>query len=234
MKLLISLIVFITGCSSYKPIVTIKASNKYNNSFIIGYESYEHRKRVVVVDSGVNLETIKKDFMCKDIAMLAPTKSFKYKTDHGMRMTEIIATQMDKSKYCITMVKLILHPIKGILKVEEGIEDAVNLVNTKVVSISLEGNSYSHKEYKAIKHGVNVKGIKFNIAAGNRRIDLDKTCISYPACISKLINKKGYIRVIGAQEYYTNYGSIVDIFMFGQFGGTSAATAYYTGLIVSE
>lgn len=237
---IITALLFIS-CSSQSRFSTVKRGEVY----VSGFNEYETRARVVVVDSGLAPQYLVDEYMCRDIAHASFYPGLQTDHPHGTNLVSIIQEDMDTDKYCITVVRLGMVG-RGLDQVTEGIELATKLRNTKIINLSLQGVQYRHDEYQIIKQAIKKQRIYFNVAAGNYGLDLDKMCSIYPACLAKRLERdsdkslRKYFTVVGAQAEYSNVGEVVDVFLNGQplgtpsMQGTSQATALYTNMMVRK
>jgi len=125
---------------------------------------------------------------------------------HGSIVAQAIGEYMKKVDYCLVIVTA--GPSHEISKAAaKGLEYLVKM-KIKFANMSTEGPDYDYDEYDAIQSFVS-QGGKLFLAAGNRTLNLNEVCNSYPACYGI----PGTV-VVGALEEkhktdYTNYGSIV-------------------------
>lgn len=222
------------------------------NISYVGYHLKETRKRVVIIDSGLDYRLLTKDYMCKDIAIVSNKSDYGPWSTHGTTVTSIVNLNMDKSSFCITMV------ISDESQISQGVPfyayKVVNrLKSVYVVNMSYRWPLYNNTDYLNIKKAIE-KGIRFVAAAGNESVDIGSVCMIYPACYAKLLEKernesftrqpsnqyRHFFTIVGAPEQYSNYGSIVDIYVEGdplpdkRIHGTSMSTALYTGYLTSQ
>lgn len=235
-----------TSCSQAR-FSTVKKGDLYYS----GYQELEFRDRVVIVDTGLRPELLVAEYMCKDVAQISDSRSLVPKELHGTTVTSIVAQDINYKDYCITMIKLdLINKVKNDIPLES--YTLINqLHNVKYVNMSYRWPKYNHQDYLEIKKGIE-SGIIYIAAAGNERADIGAACTIYPACYARLLereedpynSKRNYLRsrfkIVGAIANYTNYGSVVDVYLTGtDIGtppsrGTSMAAAEYTGMMVRK
>lgn len=232
------LVLLSSSCSQIK-----FKTEKVGDVYYTGYGDYEFRKRVVVVDSGLDTKLLKDDYMCRDFAHLSYEKSLEPSHAHGTMMVNIINKDMNKKKYCITMLKL--RSLKeGSYYLNEEFNYLAYNIDADIISLSMEMRSYSLYFHKSLSTIVRDSGTRVNVAAGNSGINLDTACIIYAACYASILRREGIntrnLKVIGAMAEYSNHGSVVDLFLqvgdevTNGIAGTSAATALYTNMLVRD
>lgn len=198
----------------------------------------ETRKRIAVMDTGVSLYQIKQDYMCKDAPFKYVFKPFHSAGldyhGHGTNVISLIAENMDRKKYCITM-----YSISSEWDMREQIILLDQMIKDKVVGLnaSLAG-LMNHPEERLAYGRLAKAGITAFIAAGNSGRNLNTNCNVYPACYKK--RYKNIIVVGSFTGEYSNSGNIVDLYIDGTnkgspvMSGTSQATAIATGLYFSK
>lgn len=134
---------------------------------------------------------------------------------HGTIIGSIIAAELKNVNYCAVIYQI---QVKGMISSKE-VTEALNMASKEgitAVNVSLEGREYSFYERLAFKN-LSDKGTLIFTAAGNRRLDLNEQCSSYPSCY-RLKN----IIVVGAideeSEFktgYSNYGYKVAVWYRG-------------------
>ncbi len=183
--------------------------------------------RIAVIDSG--LTEVKGVKLCKEGIIdltRTNTKSEYYK--HGDNITHIISDALGDLDYCIVHIKAFSEHTNYYFASADAFSFALNL-NVDIINYSAGGLLYSKLEAKWISLALK-KGIKVIVAAGNERIDLDKKCNYYPACI------QGVALVGNIDNVYSNYGKRVTAWRNGNnikaggttLSGTSQACALYT------
>lgn len=202
--------------------------------------SAEGRTRIAIIDSGLDMEYYK-DILCKDTSFEDFTGKGKFDDyRHGNIITALVTKNLDKTRYCVTMLKYTNPGIDGNTEANlylKGLTKAIELMPTYLV-LALSGREPLYLEEVLLKKLINNGTIVFS-AAGNNKLNLDAECQSYPACLN--LDRKKF-RVIGSLDNFnnrantSNYGSIVPYWDLGvsqgndRFGlttGTSPATANY-------
>jgi hypothetical protein len=155
---------------------------------------------------------------------------------HGTAVAQTIASELDGVNYCF-----VIFQVQGPLGItSDNLRDAMKKAATEgliAVNMSLEGDNYSFEERAALKNLAD-HGTAVFIAAGNRHLNLDEACISFPGCY-----KMPNVYSVGATEEdgrvvtsYSNYGTKVDVWKPGQIEfngniveGTSFASPHALG-----
>ena len=207
---------------------------------LYGKDNLEYRKRVVVIDSGLNKSDLDKRYMCGDIASISPDKVHNdhHKRGHGTNTVSIISKGMDYDKYCITMIRIQKTKGNGYIKAIDAGFRSIKYAsrNLYAINISMRTFVYNYESFKVFKELAR-NGVQINAAASNEGKNIDKKCRIFPACYSKLIKSPNF-KVIGASQNFSNYGNVVDVFVSGGprgiplMQGTSQATALYTSYLV--
>ncbi len=150
----------------------------------------------------------------------------------------------DKVDYCIVVLKVFGKPGKKLPDGTEesaeyngGIPDAVQYaagIGAKVINMSLSGEGNIVREQVALIEAVHKKAVIF-VSAGNKYLNLDIKCNTYPACY-----KIPGVFVVGATDdngkVMGNNGSIIDeneAWEYQGMIGTSMSTAIATGKFVA-
>jgi subtilisin family serine protease len=155
---------------------------------------------------------------------------------HGTAVAQAIVEEMEGVNYCLVIFQV--GSYFGITP--EAVGAALKLAATEgliAVNISLEGPTYSFEERQQL-YGLASKGTAVFVAAGNRHLNLDEACMSYPSCYG-LPN----VYVVGATQddgqfkaSYSNYGSRISVWKDGTVNfndenlrGTSFASPHALG-----
>ena len=193
----------------------------------------ETRTKVVIIDSGISKTQSAQKYMCKNGNINFTDSKNKYdEHGHGTNILSIISKSINPKTHCVISVK-VWHPTIDGYRTIEATTSAIRLanrLNANFVNISMNGDSFSKKEFDAIKKFVKKGGI-LTVAAGNEKSNLNKHCNAFPACYRKLLPHKNF-HVVGAVDTaYSNFGNIVtDIEKGNKVGfpvmsGTSQASA---------
>lgn len=191
----------------------------------------EVRSKLLLIDSGVNLDKSIEPFLCKQ-----GHKSFLVgehnnplvdSTGHGTVMLKAIASKLDPKKHCVVIYKT--YPgypapepyAKALLEAQRWKFDSV--------AIALEDVSYYFEEPNWLKELAEVSRVF--VSAGNAGKDLSKICDVYPACLSKEIDSENF-RVVGSRQKGMNEGGPINEIEEGEitvnnesWKGTSFSTA---------
>lgn len=173
---------------------------------------------------------------------------------HGTDMVELIQRQLTgftKEDYCIVIVKFYstdkIHPDANFYNELNSLRYIKN-ITPDVVNISGGGPNYHPYESVLVKDILD-NGTKIVAAAGNESKLLSHLFIPhipimryYPAMYDPRIHVVGSLNRNGIMSDFTNYGNIVNHYEIGEVktgrmgngGGTSQATAVFTGKLVKE
>lgn len=209
-------------------------------------QAKEHRKMIVVIDTGLIYTYKHMDYMCETPALslikgVSPyLAEFSHPSDgHGTNVVGLIGERIDKNKYCILMLRAFKDgaPI--------GYESSLKLTSMlkgHVVGLNL---SLSGKEPNAIETEhlkvIIANKVKVFVAAGNEKTELKKDkCPSYPACLQPELGQN-IIVVKNIKKSETNFGDYIHMVErngqavgFPKNTGTSQSTAIYTGEYFSK
>jgi hypothetical protein len=134
---------------------------------------------------------------------------------HGTAVAQTMVSELEGVNYC-----LVIYQVGGPLGITgENIAGALRRAQQEglaAVNISLEGNAYSFDERTQLQRLAD-KGTAVFVAAGNRHLNLDDACFTYPSCY-RLPN----MYIVGATQdngefpaTYSNYGSTVQVWEDG-------------------
>lgn len=157
----------------------------------------EHRRKLVVLESGVNVNETLRPFLCKiGHKSHLPGKPWDVdETGHGTAVVEILSQTLNPKIHCI----LILKTTDGKSRAEEYATALIDLtsVDFDVLLLALEDKSYYYKEVGWLDNLASKSQIV--VAAGNDGIELrEDSCEVFPACLKyKLKNKKRFHVVSG-------------------------------------
>jgi hypothetical protein len=143
---------------------------------------------------------------------------------------------MDKSKYCILVIKAInakLTPQEILEFYMKGLYYTLTLNDVAIVNLSLGGES-AHLPETALLRFLMLKGVKIVAATGNsKNRHMHERCTYFPVC--SLYKEKRFYSVSSRDSMTPNDGVNMNFhyekFCGGSpnFCGTSQATAYFTG-----
>lgn len=171
--------------------------------------------RVVIIDTGLDLEQLNQPYMCKDYPAINVNDSKNYIDNwppkHGSAIVDYIGTRILGSIFCITLIKIDITLEKDIVEsTVKALQIAENL-KPFFINMSWAGDVSSEKELTIIKRLLAGNTAIF-VSVGNDGFDLDKNCNVFPACYKKTLPdelKKNYF-VIGSNAFEnSNKGSIV-------------------------
>lgn len=152
--------------------------------------------------------------------------------NHGSKITDIILKDLHFSDICIVSydvfddekntipITVLVDALKRISKQKPGI-----------INLSINGLG-SNKEEKKILHKLVNLGFKLNIAAGNFKLDLNKGCLSFPACY--FTGKEKGVKIVGNNGTASNKNGPVNTIDTDYFHGTSESTANITNKLLKE
>jgi hypothetical protein len=201
------------------------------------FASSEYREKIAIIDTGLNPININNPEICKeDNKDFTGTGLLNTKNNHGDNITGIIARSINPNKQCLLILKwydddhhyinnfayIVLYAIKH---------------KAKYINISAGGSNFFESEKLIFQKAID-SGIKVQVAAGNDKEDLSRSCPYYPACY-KIKN----LNIIGCSDCSSsNYGLPQMIYRNGRdiegYGviltGTSQATAVYTAELIKR
>jgi len=196
--------------------------------------SLEKRKRIGVLDTGIQPHILNKKYMCKDMPFYDLFGDGLDYHGHGTNIVGLIGERIDSSKYCITSYNLSKN--SGLVS-SNFLLYKMSKHNLVGLNLSLASKGYDGVEEKFL-NDLSEQGVKIFIAAGNNKQNLNMNCDVYPACHKILIKS---IIIVGSKDRgYSNFGDIVDIELDGtkkgspEMSGTSQATAIATGKYFSR
>jgi hypothetical protein len=190
---------------------------------------------IAVIDTGYNGSTSK---LCRDghYDFVAGTPTVgRDQQGHGTVVVDAINTYGEDGNYCLMILKV--FGAKGSQTRTNVITDAIKHAVSKgalALNLSLDGPGYNSQEKAALEAAVATSAVVF-VAAGNAGVNLDKTCISYPACY-----RVSGVIVVGSIDDFGklkgNYGKIIDEqepWCHAPLCGTSMSTGIATGKFAS-
>ncbi|MGB0453992.1 MAG: hypothetical protein ACPGJV_09785 [Bacteriovoracaceae bacterium] len=176
---------------------------------ILSAISCDHRKRIVILESGVNVTEKLKPFLCNNghRSFLKGQAWNKDETGHGTTILEVLSQKLDPNKHCILVYKTTDRKARAYEYAMALIE--LQRVDFEVLLLALEDVGYFYKEIGWLD-SISSRS-KVVVAAGNGGVELGnkKSCNVYPAClIHKIDNQKNFF-VIGSNDRRFNYGEII-------------------------
>ena len=190
--------------------------------------------RIAIVDTGFIKQLGKPNVkLCKTghyDFVLNKAGVFESDESHGTYIANIIAAELKGYDYCIVVYR-VWDPRNNIETLFERVAKALRMAaDDKIIGInySLQGLEHSYTERAAFVRALS-QGIKIFVAAGNDHQDLDRACISYPACYMNL--PEGMV-VVGAvtdsdplvPTSYSNTGRRIDVWKYGSYIDQSRGT----------
>ena len=204
----------------------------------------DNRLRIVVVDTGLAQKDMKQPYLCKEGVFYTSFVTKQYdEIGHGKSITDIIAQNMDMTKYCITPI---VWYDRGVSNNNTGnsLIEALQIANKlkpHIVNLSLSGRNYNPRELFELRDLL-ASGAYVNVASGNDSLILTKEeCEVYPTCYNAYFtpkDRKRFIPVTSNDLPSSNQGYGVKAFRTGYgldgLKGTSQATAWYTNSMVRK
>lgn len=192
----------------------------------------EDRNRIVLIDSGVNVDSRLKSYMCEDGHKDFTNTTLKDNIGHGTQMVEIISDYINPTKTCIVNLKWTdTFGNSGVLNAVTAMYYGYYaLENVRVVNLSLSGLDYVEAEELAIKFLIK-HNIHVVVAAGNNSTNLTKLCDAFPACYPI---KSKYFHVAASKNrgmFGSNYGG-PSVYEWGY--QSSQSTARKSGKLAKE
>jgi subtilisin family serine protease len=233
------------------------------------FQDQETRKKIVVLDTPIASDQKDQPYMCKNGTVSSqlghPSYLSKleqslvdYKFRHGENVVNIIASRMNREKYCIYHIAW-FHPGEENVFGQtdkayytESLKMILALKNVSGLNMSLAGpnmkQSYVEYEFQVL-NAMTERGVKIVVAAGNDNTDLTKdNCFTYPACLQKKVKHPENFYVVGGikvpwslRRPVSNKSEYLKIDLEEwvnqgdpEFSGTSQATANFTSKLFSK
>lgn len=152
----------------------------------------ETRKKVAIIDSGINPSWINTKYLCKGPHFDLTNTDMLDRKSHGTHIYAIISSSINIKTQCILIIKYTNVNAPFSLEQLFAPFDVALVENVKYVNYSSSGTGGYEKEELAIKKLLDRK-IHVTVSAGNDSIDL-KYCKAYPSCYPF---KSDYFHVIG-------------------------------------
>jgi hypothetical protein len=141
---------------------------------------------------------------------------------HGTYIANIIGSELQGYNYCIVVYRVWNDdPSEALfLRVAKALRLAGD-ENVSAINYSLQGLAHSYTERNGFVRALG-RGIKIFVAAGNEHQDLDRACISYPACYQNMPKGMAIVGAVTdsdpqAPTSYSNYGRKVDVWKPGSY-----------------
>jgi subtilisin family serine protease len=199
----------------------------------------EFRKRVVIIDTGINTQYIQKEKLCVDghFATYGLQTNIQDTHGHGTNVAGIIAEGIDVKTQCITIVKGIDPNSNDLVSYMRSLVYLLTLDNIMHINLSLGGLNEEFVE-KSILRMLLKKGVTIAAATGNEgNQHMNVKCTYYPVCSFR--NVVGFYAVSSNDDLRANngigMGFVYERFCGGypKLCGTSQATAYFTSKLIS-
>lgn len=201
-----------------------------------GCNSTEERKRLLIIETGVNVTSTLKLFLCNDghKSFLPNTLWSEDKIGHGTTIVKTIAEKLDHQKSCVVIYKTADKGVESDKRAEAYATALLSLTrkppnNLQVVLLALEDVGYFYKEIDWFNSILAKSNIKIVVAAGNGGLQLreNKECPIYPACLKGHLSNKEQFHVIGSSDGNFNKGSLITAYRKSDGLGTSISAARY-------
>lgn len=177
--------------------------------------------RIAIIDTGYNSRlgsgTLK---LCSTGHYDFQTKKNKVgsRRIHGTAVGSIIGDELKDVPYCAIIYQVETDDDDGYFENTIKAMEMVKKEGVVAVNLSIEGYLFSFRDFYQIQK-LAKRGVAIFIAAGNKNINLDEVCISYPGCYEI---ENTYI--VGATAFdsrtksaYSNYGRSVKIWEPGYY-----------------
>lgn len=211
--------------------------------FSSAFQSISHKRKILIMDSGLNLSIKLKPYLCesghKSFLEGKRSNPFEDETGHGTLISTIISEGIDPSKHCIVIYRTFAKE-GGLVSTQAY---ATGLIEAKkhkydAIVIAMEDEGYYLEEVKLFKELT--KHARIFVAAGNGRKNLDLKCNVYPACLADQIKSENF-RVVGDLNHEFNSGSLINEREESRYNrhsfdthGTSVSTAHAAARYVSQ
>ena len=197
------------------------------------------KKRLVILDTGVNVTSELKPFLCEDgHKSFLPNSSWNQDREgHGTLIVKTIAENINYNESCVVILKTADKGLESNKRAEAYATALLNLTrnhsgDVKVILLALEDVSYFYKEIEWFNTILTNSNVKIVVAAGNSGVQLreNNSCPVYPACLkNKLSNKEVQSRfvIVGSTDGNFNDGPMLDAKRKSGGLGTSISAARY-------
>ncbi len=156
---------------------------------------------------------------------------------HGSRVGRILAEELKYVDYCAVIYQIETKPlVVSSYNIRRALLKAYAM-NFTAINLSING-SYADQYENRTLSGVVANGTAVFVSAGNKETDLDKSCVTFPACY----DVKGMF-VVGALNYgtidrasYSNYGTRINKWHSGQYlyGPLDSGTSFAVPRALSD
>ncbi len=194
--------------------------------------------KIAIIDTGYKASLIDgpKLKLCDtghyDFATNTPTIGFTI--PHGTGVASIIAAELQDIDYC-AIIYNVYGPNELNRMADSSITRAYAMAannGVTVINASFVGFRYSIAEREAVRAAT--KHAVVFVAAGNDKMDLDVSCLSFPTCFDiPRVYSVGALSGTNTRAKYSNYGSRVKLWYTGDYG-TEHGTSYATPRALSD
>lgn len=200
----------------------------------IGCIGCESRKRIVILDSGVNHSKDLEQFLCEDghrdfYELESPNPFYDHST-HGTLLANIITSGMNPETHCLSIYKFYGGDLQRSSVAYANALIDIRDLKPEIVVIAIEDTGYWQNEPLWLMDIA--QSTKVFIAAGNGGLNLTHRCEIYPACLASKVNSQNFI-VVGDPEKHFNHGGPVNRLANSRhtlnnlpYHGTSVSSAY--------
>lgn len=211
---------------------------------ISGSSQKETRKKIAVIDSGIDLNNEKlKPYICNVGNYDFTGEGLQDTHGHGSNVAWLIVKDLNPKEYCVMALKY-FSTRSSSSALEWEVRSLSRAIEYGAVLINFSGGGLlsSSSETMLVLQALS-KGIKVVVAAGNNGNDLSKNCNYFPACAVK--DKNFYIvgstYENGQKLPSSNYNGPVENWEVGyqqegpdgkKLTGTSQATAVFSGKLL--
>lgn len=215
----------------------------------------DNRLRIVVIDTGITKGQARAKSICRDtenrpmVFSGNPHKSPFWNHSHGINIINIIASKINKEKYCIISIRGFDDPgdnfYVAALEMAGRFKNVVG-VNLSIASGKFEPgqNPYQMREHAAITRLL-LNGARVHVAAGNIKHKMTfKKCKVFPACLANYYHALGFTKFVVVESSTGWFSNKSESFKTEKrngvkqgkppLNGTSQATANYTGEVFSD
>ena len=206
----------------------------------------ETRKKIAVIDSGIDLNNQKlKPYICNSGSYDFTGEGLQDTHGHGTNIAWLVVKDLNPKEYCVMALKY--YSLRNFSEnLEREIKSFARAIEHKAVLINFSGGGLgpSSPETEYILKAL-AKGITVVVAAGNNGNDLARNCNYFPACAVK--DKNFYVvgstYPNGQRLPTSNYNGPVSNWEVGfmqegpdgkRMSGTSQATAIFSGKLLKN
>ncbi len=205
----------------------------------VGCSERDPRKKVVVIDSGVNSNSEINRFLCKEghKSFLLGRPWNQDRIGHGTTIVEILIKKLNSKRHCIVVLKTADLSVESKKRAEAYAMALMNLATKdfNVLVLALEDTGYFFKEIDWFNTLLSNTNTDIVVAAGNGGVQLreNKSCGIYPACLRpKLINNHRF-HIVGSTDGRFNKGPLITAKRNSRYKGKSG-TSLSAAVFASE